>query len=108
MVDFDDRFPPKEQFLIAGSREERDMNHMNVVREVSRVAPLPWRVAAAGKGRRNPLAFRAVPACAAFFWGVFSLAAFGQPAATFVGGIIRDSSSGKPVPVVQVTAHNLN
>jgi hypothetical protein len=84
------------------------MNHTNVVREVSRVAPLLWRVAATGKGRRNLLAIHVVPACAAFFWGVFSLAAFGQPAATFVGGIIRDSSSGKPVPEVQVTAHNLN
>src|SRR6516225_9269697 len=84
------------------------MNHIEVVPEVSRVAPLSCGVAATGKGRPNPLTIRAVPSCAALFWGVFSLAAFGQPAATFVGGIIRDSSSGKPVPEVQVTAHNLN
>jgi hypothetical protein len=84
------------------------MNSIQVVREVSQVAPLPWRVAAAGKGQRNPLAIRVVPAYVAFFWGALSLTAFGQPAATLVGGIIRDSSSGKPVPEVQVTAHNLN
>jgi hypothetical protein len=42
------------------------------------------------------------------FWGALSLPAFGQPAATLVGGVIRDSSSGKPVSDVQVTAHSLN
>src|SRR5215472_10906545 len=84
------------------------MNSIQVVREVGQVAPLQWRVAAAGKGQRTPLAIRVVPAYAAFFWGALSLTAFGQPAATLVGGIIRDSSSGKPVPEVQVTAHNLN
>src|SRR5258708_997614 len=84
------------------------MNSIKAVREVSQVAPLPRRVAAAGKGRRNPLAISVVPACAAFFWGALSLTAFGQPTAGLVGGITRDSSSGKPVPEVQVTAHNLN
>jgi hypothetical protein len=49
-----------------------------------------------------------VPACAAFFWGALSLTAFGQPAAALVHGITRDSSDGKAVPEVQVTAHNLN
>ena len=84
------------------------MNSIKAVREVSQVAPLPRRVAVAGKGRRNPLAIPIVPTCAAFFWGALSLAAFGQPSAGLVGGITRDSSSGKPVPEVQVTAHNLN
>jgi hypothetical protein len=84
------------------------MNSINVAREVRQVAPLPRTVASAGKGRRNPLAIPVVPACVAFFWAAWSLAAFGQSAAALVGGITRDSSSGKPVPEVQVTAHNLN
>jgi hypothetical protein len=82
------------------------MNSIEVVREVSRVAPRPRGVA--GKGRRKQLAIFMAPACAAFVWGAMSISAFGQPATTLVGGITRDSSSGKPVPEVQVTAHNLN
>ena len=46
--------------------------------------------------------------CAAFLWGALSLTAFGQATVGLVGGITRDSSSGKPVAEVQVTAHNLN
>jgi hypothetical protein len=84
------------------------MNSMRAVREVSQVAPLPRTVAAVGKCRRNPLAIPVVPACAAFFWGALSLTAFGQAMVGLVGGITRDSSSGKPVAEVQVTAHNLN
>ncbi len=83
------------------------MNSIRVVREVSRVAPLPQRMAGAGKGRRNPLAIPVVPVCAAFLWGALSLTAFSQPTAA-VGGSIHDSSSGKPVAEVQVIAHNLN
>ena len=83
------------------------MNSIRVVREVSQVAPLPRRIAGAGKGRRNPLAIPVVPACAAFLWGALSLTAFGQPTAA-VGGSIHDSSSGKPLAEVQVIAHSLN
>src|SRR5258708_1607731 len=84
------------------------MNRIKVVRQVSQVAPLPRGVADAGKRRRKALATLVVPACAVFFWGALSLTAFGQPKAGLAGGITRDSSSGKPVPEVQVTAHNLN
>ena len=45
-----------------------------------------------------------VPACAALLCAALSLTAFGQT----VGGVTRDSSSGKPLAEVQVTAHNLN
>ncbi len=83
------------------------MNGIRVVREVSRVAPLPTRMAGAGEGRRHPLAIPVVPACTAFLWGALSLTAFSQPTAA-VGGSIRDSSSGKPVAEVQVIAHSLN
>jgi hypothetical protein len=44
-----------------------------------------------------------VPACAAFLWIALSLTAFGQT----VSGVTRDSSSGKPLAEVHVTAHNL-
>jgi len=84
------------------------MNTIKSVLEVRQVAPLPGGVAATDKGRRNPFAVLVVPACAAFFWGPLSLPAFGQASAALVGGITRDSSSGKPVAEVQVTAHNLN
>jgi hypothetical protein len=84
------------------------MNSIKVVRKVSRVAPCPRGVAAVGKGRRNPPAIPVAATCGALLWGALSLAALGQPAATLSGGVTRDSSSGKPVPEVQVTAHNLN
>src|SRR5215469_1070223 len=84
------------------------MNCVEVVRGVSQFAPHPRKLASAGIIRRNPLSILLVPACPAFFFGALSLTAFGQPPAGFVCGITRDSSSGKPVPEVQVTAHNLN
>jgi hypothetical protein len=84
------------------------MNSIKAVRELSQVASLPRRVAAAGKGGRQPLVILVVPACAVVFWGALSPTAFGQPTAGLVDGITRDSSSGKLVLEVQVTAHNLN
>jgi hypothetical protein len=84
------------------------MNSIRAVREVSQVAPLPWTVAPAGKGRRSSLAIYVVPACAAFLFGVLSLPAFGQATVGLASGITRDSSSGRPVAEVEVIAHNLN
>jgi hypothetical protein len=84
------------------------MNSIKAVREASQVGHLPRRVTAAGKGQRSPLAIPVVPACAAFLWGALSLTAFAQATAGAAGGITRDSSSGKPLADVQVTAHNLN
>jgi hypothetical protein len=83
------------------------MNSISGLPEVSPVHPLPRTVAEAGKGRRNPLAIHVVPACAALLWGAWSLSAFGQSTVGVAGGITRDSSSGKPVPDVEVIAHNL-
>jgi hypothetical protein len=84
------------------------MNSIRAAREVSLFAPLLRNVAAAGKGRRNPLAIlHFVPACAALLWGAWSLPAFAQATVGVAGGITRDSSSGKPVPEVEVIAHNL-
>jgi hypothetical protein len=83
------------------------MNSIRAAREVSQFAPLLRTVAAAGKGRRNPLAIHVVPACAALLWGAWSLPAFAQATVGVAGGITRDSSSGRPVPEVEIIAHNL-
>jgi hypothetical protein len=45
---------------------------------------------------------------AALLLGLLSLPAFGQVADGLVGGITRDSASGKPVSEVQIVAHNLD
>ena len=84
------------------------MDGVTVVRMRSPVAPFRWKIAAAGKRRSNLLAAFLPPSCAVFLLGAFSLGAFGQSPDALVCGITRDSSSGKPVPEVQVTAHNLN
>ena len=83
------------------------MNSIRAAREVSQFARLLRNVAAAGKGRRNPLAIHVVPACAALLWAAWSLPAFAQATVGVAGGITRDSSSGKPVPEVEIIAHNL-
>jgi hypothetical protein len=54
--------------------------------------------------RIRAVAVPVVPAWIAFFWAALSLTAFGQT----VVGVTRDSSSGKPLADVQVTAHNVN
>jgi hypothetical protein len=54
------------------------------------------------------MALAFVPACTAFLWGALSLPAFGQATVGLVGGVARDSSSGKPVAEVQIIAHNLD
>ena len=46
--------------------------------------------------------------CAALLWGAWSLPAFGQATVGLVGGVTRDSASGKPVAEVQVVAHNVD
>jgi len=84
------------------------MSSIRAVREVNQVVLLPGTVAAAGKGRRISLALYVVPACTAILCGAWPLPAFGQATAALVGGITRDSSSGKPVAEVEVIAHNLN
>ncbi|HLX44387.1 MAG TPA: TonB-dependent receptor [Bryobacteraceae bacterium] len=40
--------------------------------------------------------------------GSLSIPAFAQPEVGLVGGVTRDSSSGKPVPGAQIIAHSLN
>jgi hypothetical protein len=44
---------------------------------------------------------------AALLLGLLSLPAFGQVADGFIGGMARDSASGKPVPQARIVAHNL-
>jgi hypothetical protein len=45
--------------------------------------------------------------CAVFLCGALSLPVFGQAPVGLVGGITRDSASGKPVAEAQIVAHNL-
>jgi putative OmpL-like beta-barrel porin-2/carboxypeptidase family protein len=84
------------------------MKSIRAVPDVSQVAPLPKTVVAPGKGRRSPWTIHVVLACAALLCGASSRPAFGQATVGLVGGITRDSSSGKPVAEVEVIAHNLN
>ena len=57
---------------------------------------------------RNLLYSGVVPVCIAFHVAAFSVPAVGQELVGGVGGITRDSASGKPVAAVMVTAHNLS
>jgi len=61
------------------------------------------------RGRESrPVPATVVPACAALLIATLSLPAFGQSSVGLVGGVTRDSSSGKPVAKVQIVAHNLS
>ena len=59
-----------------------------------------------GTSRHAAAAMR-VGVSAALLLGLLSLPAFGQVADGFIGGMARDSASGKPVPQVRIIAHNL-
>jgi len=50
----------------------------------------------------------AVPVSAALLLGLLALPAFGQVADGYVGGIARESTSGKPVAEVRIVAHNVD
>ena len=56
---------------------------------------------------RNVGAMLAVNAGAALMLGLLSVPMYGQLADGFIGGMARDSASGKPVPKVQIVAHNI-
>jgi hypothetical protein len=93
------------------------MNNNKGVREMRQVIPLPWSVAEiAGESRPLPaIALRCkaprlgvAPACAALLFAAISSPAFGQSSVGLVGGVTRDSSTGKPVAKVQIIAHNLD
>src|SRR5579863_364618 len=74
-----------------------------------RQAPVaPWAVTASVRGYRRLPASGSVPACAALLFAALSVPAFGQSAVGLVGGITRDSSSGKPIAQAQIIAHNLD
>jgi len=60
-----------------------------------------------GKLRRNVRAMTAVRVSAALAFGLLSLPAHGQVADGLVGGVTRDPA-GKPLPEVQIVAHNLD
>ncbi len=50
----------------------------------------------------------AAPVSAALLLGLLALPAFGQPPDGYVGGMARESASGKPVAEVRIVAHNVD
>jgi hypothetical protein len=76
--------------------------------EKRRVIPFPRTLAAIASMTRKAFACAVVPACIAFLLAALTAPAFGQAAVGLVGGITRDSASGKPVGGSQITAHNLD
>ncbi len=75
--------------------------------EKRRVIPFPRTLAAIASMTRKVSACAVVPACIAFQLAALTAPAFGQAPVGLVGGITRDSASGKPVGGSQITAHNL-
>lgn len=76
-----------------------------VVRKIGRVILFPLKLAVFPKKLRVLRSMTAVLACAGF--GFVTPPVFGQVEVGFMGGVTRDSVSGKPVADVQVIAHNL-
>jgi hypothetical protein len=96
----------KEQ--IANFKEGHFMNSYTREWEKRRVIPFPRTLAAIASMTRKAFACAVVPACIAFLLAALTAPAFGQAAVGLVGGITRDSASGKPVGGSQITAHNLD
>ncbi len=82
------------------------MDSYKVVRAARRVRFLPWTATAIARESRDLPAAAFVPV--AFLFAALALPAFGQTPVGLVGGIARDSTSGKPVAEAQIIAHNLD
>jgi hypothetical protein len=84
------------------------MNYNKGVREIRQEITLPWGGTETSKESR-PLPATAVRlACAVLLFAALTLPAFGQSSVGLVGGVTRDSSSGKPMEKVQIVARNLD
>jgi hypothetical protein len=82
-------------------------NHKKGVWEMGQAILFPWRFAGIARKSRSLPTILAVPAFAAYLLGPLSLPAFGQASVGLLGGVTRDSASGKPVAEAQILAHNL-
>jgi hypothetical protein len=89
----------------APKNEEENVSSNMVVRKIGRVIFFPLKLAVFPKKLRVLRSMTAVLACAGF--GFVTPPVFGQVEVGFMGGVTRDSVSGKPVADVQVIAHNL-
>jgi Putative beta-barrel porin-2, OmpL-like. bbp2/Carboxypeptidase regulatory-like domain len=89
----------------APKNEEENMSSNMVVRKIGRVILFPLKLAVFPKKLRVLRSMAAVVACTGF--GFVTPPVFGQVEVGFMGGVTRDSVSGKPVADVQVIAHNL-
>src|ERR1019366_3539481 len=83
-------------------------NSSKIVREMRQGILSPWIFTAIGRKFRNLPAIVGVPACAAILFAALSLPAFGQTSLGGVGGVTRDSDSGKPLPDAQITLHEMH
>jgi len=84
------------------------MNNHKKMGQLRQVGPTPCRYPAITRATRNSLGAAVVPVCAAVLFAALSHPAFGQGAVGLVGGVTRDSASGKPVAEAQIVAHNLD
>ena len=84
------------------------MNKYKLVPDVlNRVISSP-PTSTAGSRQAGSLTAFAIPICAAFLFGALSMPALGEEGLGLIGGITRESASGKPVAEVQIIAHNLD
>jgi hypothetical protein len=84
------------------------MNSYKVMSNMRRLVLFPRPFAVMARAARKSLAWAALPACIAFQLAALNVHAFAQATVGLVGGITRDSASGKPVGGSQITAHNLD
>jgi hypothetical protein len=83
------------------------MSRYKMAPEMMRATLFSGAFASIAKECRSLFTSAFVAVCAVFLFGAPSLPAFGQAAVGIVGGITRDSVSGKPVAEAQIIAHNL-
>ena len=84
------------------------MNKYKNMAQIRRVDLTSCANVVATAGSCNGLASIAGLACATVILATLSLPAFGQASVGLVGGLTRDSASGKPVAEAQIVAHNLD
>jgi hypothetical protein len=84
------------------------MNDYTIGGEARLAGLLPWIAAAIATEFRHLLRTAFAPACIALLFAALPLSALGQTPVGLVGGVARDSASGKPLAKAQIIAHNLD
>jgi len=89
--------------------QEEGENHMNGYKGVLAIRDVIWRTRGAiAKLRRNFSTTAAIRVSAALVLGMLCHPAHGQVPDGYVGGMARESASGKPVAEVRIVAHNVD